>query len=78
LEKDTEAIFVTFRPNMTDLLGIIKHLPGLKQIRMSRVYEVNLSRSAKALMEIYEIDLVIDSIQGHRKDRRGNIIEVDE
>jgi hypothetical protein len=78
LENGTDGLFVTFRPTMKDLLDLIKLFAGLKQIRMSGVYEKTLSKSARALMEMNKIDLVVDSIKGHRKDRRGNIIEVDE
>jgi hypothetical protein len=49
----------------------------IKLIQINPASEKSLSKSAKDLLDLFKIQLVIGSMQGARKDRGGGVINID-
>jgi hypothetical protein len=73
----TEALFLTFRPTVADILELVQHPPGPLQIRLASGHEKTLNRATRTLLKMNNIKLKSYSIQG-RKNNEGAILEVDE
>jgi|GEM_PF-1532992 hypothetical protein len=71
----TKAVVFAFRPNLTDILAIINK--RIKVIQINPASEKSLAKVGKSYLEQNKIQCLTGSIQGVRKDKQGNIIDIE-
>jgi hypothetical protein len=71
----TKAVIFPFRPSMDDLLKTVAK--GIKVIQINAASAKSLSKSAYLFMEQSKVKCLTGSIQGIRRDKHGDIVEID-
>lgn len=71
----TKAVVFAFRPSMDDILAITAK--RIKVIQINPASEKSLAKAGKAFLAQNKVLCLTGSIQGVRKDKQGNIINIE-
>ena len=71
----TEAVVFAFRPSLSDILEVSSK--GIKTVQINPASNKSLAKSAKVIMKQQKITCLVGSVQGIRRDKQGNIIDID-
>lgn len=72
----TKAVVFAFRPSMNHILAITAK-PRIKFIQINPASAKSLSKAGKEFLAQNKVMCLTGSIQGVRKDKQGNIIEIE-
>jgi hypothetical protein len=70
----TKAVILAFRPSMQDILSI--SAAGIKTIQINPSSAKSMSKSVTALLDQMKMTMKIANIQGIRRDKHGDVVEI--